>query len=117
MKKETHLTIFILLLIAGITLDLAPIQVPQGIDKIYHFIGFAIITAFAITTFIGFFGKKYLNIFFVFILIFGGLFAGISEEMQKFTVVRGCDVFDWLVNLAGITIACVLAFLINAKKE
>ncbi|MDD3436889.1 MAG: hypothetical protein PHC64_07045, partial [Candidatus Gastranaerophilales bacterium] len=81
--KNIHLITFILLIITGITLDLAPIQVPDGIDKVYHFIGFFLITIFAIASFSSIFGKKQLGKFFMFILIFGGFFAGISETLQK----------------------------------
>ena len=115
--KKASLIIFISLLIIGIILDLAPIQVPTGIDKIYHFTGFFLITISSIVTFILFFGKKQLNYFFMFILIFGGLFAGISEILQKLTAVRGCDVMDWLVNICGIGVASALAFLMTSKRE
>lgn len=49
------------------------------------------------------------------ILIFGGFFAGISEVLQKLVSVRSCDVNDWIVNLLGISLVCVITFLINSK--
>lgn len=116
MKKRNNLIIFISLLISGIILDLAPITVPAGLDKVYHFIGFFTISLSAISTFLAFFDKKWLNYFFIFMLTVGALCAGLSEDAQKLDPVRGCDVYDWITNLGGISLACVLSFLYNAKN-
>lgn len=117
MKKSTHLIIFICLIIAGIVLDLAPIQVPAGIDKVYHFIGFFIITMSAIITFYEYFGTKWMNLFFVFALTFGGLLAGLSEDAQKLVAIRGCDPMDWFTNIGGISLACALFFVFNSVNK
>lgn len=117
MKKVTLLVLFAVLLISGVILDLLPIRVPDGLDKIYHFVGFAALTITSIKLFEAFFGKKLINSFMMFILIFGGLFAGISEVLQKLVAVRSCDVNDWVVNLLGIGLVCVVTFLINSKAS
>lgn len=117
MNKTTNLIIFIILTIAGIALDIAPIQVPAGIDKVYHFIGFFLITLSAMITFISFFGKNFLYHFMVFTLTFGALLAGFAENIQKFVPIRGCDPQDWFVNLSGIGLACIIIFLFNIKRE
>jgi VanZ family protein len=117
MKKSTHLAIFIILIITGILLDLAPIEVPAGVDKVCHFTGFFVITISAITTFYKFFGTKWLNFFFILALIGGGLFAGLSEDAQKLVPVRGCDPYDWITNIGGISLACVLFFLMNSLNK
>lgn len=117
MKKQTHLIIFIALIAIGILLDLAPIQVPAGVDKICHFFGFFIITMSAIITFYKFFGTKWLNLFFMLTLIGGGLLAGLSENAQKFVPIRGCDPYDWVTNIGGISLACVIFFLINSFNK
>lgn len=117
MKRSTHLIIFICLIIIGIILDLAPINVPAGVDKVYHFIGFFTITMSAIITFYEYFGAKWMNLFFVLVLIGGGLCAGLSEDAQKFVAIRGCDPLDWLTNLGGISLACALFFILNALRK
>lgn len=117
MKKIALLITFILVLAAGILLDLAPISVPDGIDKIYHFTGFSILTFLAVLNFVEFFGKKSLNSFLLFIMTFGGIFAGISEFLQTLTAIRDCDVNDWLTNLFGITLICAITFLIYSKQN
>lgn len=117
MKKHTHLIIFISLLFIGIFLDLAPIQVPAGIDKVYHFIGFFVLTMSAIITFYKFFGTKWLNLFFILTLIGGGLLAGLSENAQKLVPIRGCDPYDWITNISGISLACVIFFLMNSFNK
>jgi len=109
--------LFCLFLVGGILLDLAPIHVPDGIDKIYHFIGFALITVLAISIFVSFFGKKWINSYFIFLLISGGILGGVSEYLQKLTAVRGCCVEDWLANLAGITLVVILAYIFYSKEE
>ena len=117
MKKIAPLLLFCLILAAGVLLDIAPIQVPDGIDKVYHFVGFALITIFAITTFVSFLGEKVLNQFLLFLLAFGGIFAGLSEYLQSFTTARSCSVNDWITNLLGISFVVIITFLINAKKN
>ncbi len=117
MKKNTYLIIFVSLIALGIILDLVPIPIPMGVDKIYHFLGFFIITISAITTFYKFFGTKWLNLFFVLTLIWGGLFSGLSEDAQKFIPLRNSDPFDWLTNLSGISLACALFFLLFAVNK
>lgn len=117
MKKSTHLIIFIALIAIGIFLDLAPIQVPAGVDKVCHFIGFFVITMSAIITFYKFFGTKWLNLFFMLTLIGGGLLAGLSEDAQKLVAIRGCDPYDWITNISGISLACVIFFLMNSFNK
>lgn len=117
MKKSTHLIIFISLIVIGILLDLAPIEVPAGVDKVCHFAGFFLITMSAIITFYKFFGTKWLNIFFIMLLTVGGLFAGLSESAQKLVAIRGCDPYDWITNISGISLACVVFFLMNSFNK
>lgn len=117
MQKKTHLILFIIILLSGVVLALAPIDVPEGIDKVYHFLGFFVISISAITTYSAFFGKKTLNSFMIFLLTLGGLIAGLSENAQNFVAIRGCDIFDWFANLSGISLACLLAFFLNFLKE
>lgn len=117
MRKSIQLILLCLLLMIGALLDLAPVHVPDGIDKLYHFIGFSFVTLFAIATYVSFFGKKLLNFFFMFLLTFGGVFAGISEFLQKFVAVRDCSVADWITNLCGISFVVALAFLAYSKER
>ncbi len=98
-------------------LDIACISVPDGIDKVYHFIGFSLFSASAIRTFISFFGRDKINSFIISLLIFGGLFAGLMEVLQNYTPSRNCDVYDWAANILGIAFVCVLYFLINCKQK
>lgn len=117
MKKRNNLIVFISLLIIGLVLNLAPIEVPAGIDKVYHFIGFFVISLSAISTFLAFFDRKWLNFFIIFMLTVGALCAGLSEDAQKLTLARGCDVFDWFANIGGISLASLLTFFYISKKE
>lgn len=117
MKKSTNLLFFCLSIVVGVILDLVPIQVPDGIDKFYHLIGFSLITILAISTHVSFFGRKHINDFLLFLLASGGVFAGVAEFIQNFTVVRECSVQDWITNLCGITLIVVLAFLHYSKES
>jgi VanZ family protein len=116
MNKIIKLSLFVVAVFIGILLDLLPIQVPNGIDKVYHFIGFALITMCAISTFVAFVDKKWLNYFLIFLLVFGGIFAGMAEFVQKCTIMRNCSVEDWVVNLSGIVFVTLFVFLANAKE-
>lgn len=117
MKKSTQLLLFALCLVMGVLLDLAPIKVPDGIDKIYHLVGFSLITFLAISTYVSFFGKKHINYFLTFLITFGGVFAGFAEFFQKFVLIRECSVEDWITNLFGITFIVILAFLYYSKER
>lgn len=117
MKKSTQLLLFALCLAMGVLLDLAPIKVPDGIDKIYHLMGFSLMTFLTITTYVSFFGKKSINCFLMFLVTFGGVFAGIAEFLQKFVLIRECSVDDWITNLLGITLIVVIAFLHYSKEK
>ena len=117
MKRTSHLLLFCLILVGGVLLSLAPIQVPEGADKVCHFFGFILVTSMAISTFISFFGEQYINHFLVFLLALGGVVAGISEFAQKFILLRECSVEDWITNLGGIALVVVIAFLVFAKEK
>jgi len=115
-RKISKLILLVLVLSAGIALDLAPIRVPAGVDKLYHFIGFALITVLTISTYISFFCKKNINLFLMSLLVFGGIFGGFSEFLQQFVALRDCSVSDWLANLLAVIIVVVFTFL-KASKE
>ena len=117
MKKILLASAFVSCTVLGILLDIAPIHVSEEIDKICHFTGFSIITALAIVTFLAFFGRKSINSFLLFLLTFGGIFAGFTEILQRFITARSCCVEDWIVNLCGITVVSIFAFLFHSKRE
>lgn len=118
MKKIIRLSWFVLFLFGMVVFDLGPIQVPDGIDKVYHFIGFSIFTVLSISLFAAFFDKKWLNAFLVFLLIFGGAIAGITEFVQKvLSSTRECSYEDWLANLFGIVFVTLFVYLVNSKQE
>jgi len=97
---------------------IAPISVPNYVDKVYHFIGFAVLTILSISLFAAFFDKKWLNFFLVFLLIFGGAIAGVVELAQKhYSAVRSCDYNDWIANLSGIVFVALFVFLANSRQE
>lgn len=116
MKKTLLLTAFVLLLITAFLLNITPVHVPDGIDKVFHFIGFSSLATFAILVFRSFFGEDSINFFIILVLIFGGVFAGIFEISQNFIPTRSCDINDWFMNLFGIAFSCALSFLFYAKK-
>lgn len=117
MSREKQLLIFCMILVSGVILDLAPIKVPDGVDKIYHFLGFAIITMSAISTFIAFCGKKYFNQFLMLVLVFGGIASGVGEFLQRFVSVREVSVADWITNILAITFIVIIAYIGNSKDS
>ena len=117
MKKIIRLIWLILFLFGVVMFYLAPISVPDYIDKIYHFIGFAVLTMLSISAFAAFFDTKWLNTFLVFILIFGGTIGGLAELAQKFVLARSCNYEDWIANLCGIVFVVLFVYLVNSKQE
>ncbi len=103
-------------MVLGIIIDLLPITMQNGTDKIYHFVGFAVFTGIAIANYVNFFGYKHINNFLVAMLILGGFCSALSEFFQKLVAVRSCDVTDWFVDLLGILIVCTFAFLYYSKR-
>ncbi|MEI8388561.1 MAG: VanZ family protein [bacterium] len=117
MKKIISLVLFAIVLLSGLYLDVSQITVPDYIDKIYHFTGFSLITILSISVFIAFFDKKGLNIFLIFVLIFGGIISALAEFVQKFTITRSCDVNDWIASLCGIIFVAAFTYFANCKRE
>ena len=115
MRKVISLLLFSLVLSAGLFLDTAPISVPDGIDKIYHFTGFFTITILSVFVFISFFNKKWLNSYLVLALLSGGAAAALSEYVQKSCPMRSCDSNDWIADLCGIALATAIVYMINFK--
>lgn len=117
MKKIIRLIWLILFLFGGVMSYIAPLSVPDYIDKIYHFIGFAVFTILSISVFAAFFDKKWLNTFLVFILIFGGTIGGLAELAQKTVLMRSCSYEDWIANLLGIVFVVLFVYLVNSKQD
>lgn len=114
-NKMLYILITILFIIIGVVLDISNIHVPKGIDKIYHFIAFSIATYWALFLTRRFCSKKLFNRLIVVVLLFLGTFAAFTEKMQNTTAGRSCDPMDWLANIAGITVAGIIFYLINIR--
>jgi len=118
MKKFIRVVWFVLFLFGMVMFYIAPISVPEYVDKIYHFIGFTVLSILSISLFAAFFDKKWLNTFLVFLLLFGGAIAGVAELVQKhFSALRSCDYNDWIANLCGIVFVTLFVFLANSRQE
>jgi len=118
MKKFIRIFWFVLFLFAMVMFYVVPISVPDYVDKFYHFIGFAIFAILSIALFAVFFDNKWLNTFLVFLLIFGGVIAGVAELAQKhFSEIRSCDYGDWIANLYGIVFITLFVYLANSRQK
>ncbi|HBG49567.1 MAG TPA: hypothetical protein DDW90_08730 [Cyanobacteria bacterium UBA9971] len=118
MKKFIRIFWFVLFLFAMVMFYVAPVSVPDYVDKFYHFIGFAIFAMLSIALFAAFFDNKWLNTFLVFLLIFGGVIAGAAELAQKqFSTIRSCTYEDWIANLCGIIFVTLFVYLANSRQE
>ena len=117
MQKNKQLFILCLFLVMGIILNIAPINVSDDVDKLYHFIGFALMTISAISTYIEFFGQKRINLFLLFLLLLGSVVTGLAEFMQKFIEIRPCSFEDWVANMLGIASVSVIVFFYCSKAE
>ena len=118
MKKFIRIFWFVLFLFAMVMFYVAPVSVPDYVDKFYHFIGFAIFAMLSIALFAAFFDNKWLNTFLVFLLIFGGVIAGAAELAQKqFSEIRSCTYEDWIANLCGIVFVTLFVYLANSRQE
>ena len=118
MKKFIRIFWFVLFLFAMVMFYVAPVSVPDYVDKFYHFIGFAIFAMLSIALFAAFFDNKWLNTFLVFLLIFGGVIAGAAELAQKqFSEIRSCTYEDWIANLCGIIFVTLFVYLAKSRQE
>lgn len=116
-KKLYSAFILLFLFVLGFYLTIIPIRVGEGVDKIYHFSAFFIVTLIVSLIYVVNFGKKHLNFFIVAVLIFGALLGAFSEGLQSLTSIRACDPDDWITNLLGMTIAVMLVYLLNVKSS
>lgn len=117
MKKNTTIITLILYSAVCFTLYIIPFHVPNGIDKLLHILGFALLTILAIASFITTKGDKSLNFFLFILLITGGLLAGVAEYIQGFIPARSCSVEDWVANIFGISLVSASTFVFNIKKQ
>lgn len=115
LKKFFNFTmVFLALSILALYLTLARISVPDGWDKVCHFVVFGLASAILAFTFRLNFGNKYLNHFLFILFLMGGVGAAVSEELQKwFTDYRSFEASDWLANVLGMSVFLALFYFFN----
>ena len=113
LSKFFSLAILLIMLIFVVILNVCPIVVPNGLDKIVHYIGFFMFSGYACFVYVKMYGKKYFNFFLVRLLIYGAVLATITELSQKYASLRSCDVYDWLYDIYGIASAGIFAYFVN----
>lgn len=107
-----------MVIISGIILDVLPIHVPNGIDKIYHFVAFAILSIVIILCYVEFYGTKFINRFLVCLLLLGGIVACCSELLQKLSSIeRDCSALDWLFDILAIGVVGIISYLYYSRKN
>lgn len=117
MNKYVLLILLVIAIITGVVLDVMPIQIHDGIDKLWHFIAFAIFSALVTLCYVAFFGIKNINSFLFYLLIAGGMAACCSELLQTLSdTERDCSVWDWLFDISAIGTVCGIFYLYYSKK-
>lgn len=117
-KKIILVSLLVITSILGVILDFAPISVPGGIDKIYHFIGFAVFSTLLVLCYVEFYGTKAINKFIVVMLILGGFAACGSEMLQSvFDDNRDCSAADWFFDVLAIGTVGTVSFFNYTRKE
>ena len=117
LKKYVLLILLVITFIAGVILDIMPMQLHDGIDKFWHFIAFAVFSTLVTLCYAAFFGIKNINSFLVVLLIVGGMAACCSELLQTLSdAERDCSVWDWLFDISAIGTVGGIAYLYYSKK-
>lgn len=117
-KKNILLSLLIITFISGVVLDLSPIHIHDGLDKVCHFVAFSVFSGLLTLCYVEFFGTKLINKFLFFMLIIGGVVACFSELLQKFSSIeRDCSALDWLFDILAIGFVGAISYLCYSKKE
>jgi len=117
-KKITLLTLLAAVFISGVILDMMPIHIHDGVDKICHFVAFSIFSGLLTACYVEFFGTKLINRFLFYLLTIGGVVACFSELLQKFSSIdRDCSALDWLFDILAIGFVGGITYLYYSLKE
>lgn len=116
MKRKIILILLtIILVIAGVYLDISSMNIGNRIDKIYHFTAFFVATLWLTFLLVSFFSRKHFNSLLIVSMLLGGAFAAFTEKIQGLTATRNCDPIDWFANMGGIMFAGAVGYLIFIK--
>lgn len=117
-KKTALLTLLAAVFILGVILDMMPIHIHDGVDKICHFVAFSIFSGLLTVCYVEFFGAKLINRFLFYLLTIGGIMACFSELLQKFSSIdRDCSALDWLFDILAIGFVGGITYLYYSLKE
>lgn len=117
-KKTALLTLLAAVFILGVILDMMPIHIHDGVDKICHFVAFSIFSGLLTVCYVEFFGAKLINRFLFYLLTIGGIMACFSELLQKFSSIdRDCSALDWLFDILAIGFVGKITYLYYSLKE
>lgn len=117
-KKTALLTLLAAVFILGVILDMMPIHIHGGVDKICHFVAFSIFSGLLTVCYVEFFGAKLINRFLFYLLTIGGIMACFSELLQKFSSIdRDCSALDWLFDILAIGFVGGITYLYYSLKE
>ncbi len=117
-KKIILLTLLVITIISGVVLEMLPIHIHDGLDKVCHFMAFAIFSGLLTLCYVEFFGAKLINRFLVYLLIIGGVVACFSELLQNFrSIERDCCALDWLFDILAIGFVGMITYLYYSQKE
>lgn len=115
--KITYGIITVLFIIIGVYLDISHIHVPNGIDKIAHFIAFFLATSWLMFLITKLLPPKFFPQLIVILFLFLGVFAAFAEKIQNITADRSCDSLDWMANIAGIMLAGLVFYLTSIRLK
>ena len=117
-KKFILLALLVIVIISGIILDLLQIHIPNGVDKVWHFVAFSLFSYLLILCYVEFYGTKFINRFLVLFLIIGGILACCSELLQKFSSIdRDCSALDWFFDILAIGFVGIISYLFYSRKN
>lgn len=118
-KKLIFIFIVICIAIFGVYLGLSDFKIPDGVDKIYHFGSFFIVTIVVSgACYYAFSTKAWFNYFLITICLIGGTAGALVEKLQEYySINRTSEYEDWLANIAGITIGIILIYLFKIYDE
>lgn len=119
LTKLFYVFLPLILVIIGIYLSLSEVSFIEGADKMLHFGAFFILSiVFSISLSKLIVKGNWFKYYFIIICVSFALIGVIIELLQQYyTLTREMDLYDWLANLAGISLATIIIYIVKSYKD
>lgn len=88
----------------------------RNIDKFYHGLEYFVFGLLIFRAFPEIHGSKRRVVYYLFLFLFGLIYAGLDETVQSFVPNRDSSIGDWIADVVGYTVAGLTILLYRLRK-